>query len=728
MNPGSVLYNIPGAVRLKGDLDLEALGHCVNEIVKRHEVLRTRFDEDAGEPFQVIEEWRPQKLNVEDLTGLSLKERETAINRSAREELESGFDLSCGPLLRIKVLKVGKDDYLLLYTMHHIVSDEWSLGILIKELTALYQAYLAGDEAPLPELEIQYADFAIWQRTYLAGEVLEREIEYWKKQLKDAAVLELPADRRRSPAPSYRGGLERINVGALLSEGLRRLSQREGATFFMTLLAAFKVVLMKYSGQEDLSIGTAIANRNRKEVEGLIGFFVNTLVMRTDISGNPSFRELVKRERETALGAYAHQDLPFEKLVEELNPQRELSQNPLFQVMMLWQHAERETLELPSVKLSGGGVPVQTNGAAQLTKFDLTLSLTDHGQEIAGDLQYSRDLFETETIERLINHYINVLAEVVKDCERPIWSLDLLGERERKQIVEEWNATETHYPKEKLVHELFEEQAEKHPDAIALVCEEQSLTYCQLNARANCLASHLRSLGAGPETRVAICAERSLEMVIALLGVLKAGAAYLPLDPDYPSERLAYMLEDAQVHVLLSQQRLREKIPEQSCPVVCLDSDWERIAKCGASPAARPQLSNIAYVIFTSGSTGKPKGVVVEHGQILNYATAIMARLEISSNASFAMVQPLTFDSCATVIYPALMTGGCLHVLTREQATDPQAFSKYFSEHEIDLLKITPSHLAAMQTGNNAEQVLPRRWLVIGGESSSVEWVERLRK
>ena len=723
LEPESALYNMPAALRMEGELDVGALERSLQEIVRRHEALRTSFSASAGEPAQVIsEDWRIE-LPLIDLRHLPADERMKAAEGLAGEEAARPFDLSRGPLLRCRLLRLSEQDHALVVNLHHIVSDGWSEGILIRELTALYEAYSRGEQSPLAELEVQYADFAVWQRSYLAGEVLEREVEYWREQLKDAAALELPADRPRLAAPSYRGGWERLDLGHSLIKSLRSLSRREGATLFMALMAAFKVVLMRYSGQEDISVGTAIANRTRREVEGLIGFFVNTLVMRTDLSGNPSFKELVKREREVALGAYAHQELPFEKLVEELNPERDLNRNPLFQVMMALDNTGRIELEIKGLKLIG------IEGENEVARFDLNLNLREEREGISGALGYSSDLYEGETIRRIARLYEKVVAEVVRDAEQRIQEIDLLSDGEKRQIIEEWNGTGKDFGKLQLLQDLISEQAEQTSERIAVVAEDRALSYGELNRRANQLGDYLQGLGVGPEVRVGLCMERSLEMVVGLLGVLKAGAAYLPLDPSYPSERLTYMLEDAQIPVLLSQQRLRENVSGQGCPIVYLDSDWELIAQCGAiAPGLQPQLSNIAYVIFTSGSTGKPKGVAVEHGQILNYVAAINERLGVSPNASFVMAQPLTFDSCATVIYPSLATGGCLHVLTKEQATDPQAFSEYFSRHEVDCLKITPSHLAAMQTEIDAEKVLPRRWLVIGGESSSAEWVERLRE
>jgi amino acid adenylation domain-containing protein len=737
LNPGSAVYNIPGAVRLKGGLNLDVLERVINEVVRRHEPLRTRFEVEEGELVQMIGAWEPRRLDVVDLSGLSQEERNEEVGRRAREEAGTGFDLSRGPLLRVKVLKLEEEDYLVLYTMHHIVSDGWSMGILIREVGTLYQAYRADEESPLPELEIQYADYAVWQRAYLAGGVLENEVGYWREQLNEAAVLGLPADRPRPPEPSYRGGRRNVWLGQRLSEELKTLSRREGATLFMTLMAAFKVLLMRYSGQEDISVGTAIANRTRREVEGLIGFFVNTLVMRTDLSGNPSFRELVRREREVALGAYAHQEVPFEKLVEELNPARDLSQSPLFQVMMVLQNEDRETLELPGVKLSGFSDGVETGVERQTAKFDLTLEMMDLGPELAGSMEYSRDLFEAGTIERLINHYKNVLERVAKDSETPIWSLDLLSEEERKQIVEEWNATKADYPADKLIHELFEEQVERSSDAVALVYQEQSLTYEELNACANRLAHHLRTLGVCPESRVAICLNRGPEMVVAMLATLKAGGAYTPLDSDHPSDRLAYMLEDSAPVVLLTQGASRAALAAHNFWVSAVDLDtdaqqWAENSKDNLELAgAGLNAQSLAYILYTSGSTGRPKGVMINHGGLANYLRWAGEAYRVEEGEGAPVNSSISFDLAVTSLYLPLINGRCVNLLSEEE--EVEALAEALSEKRgYSLVKITPAHLEALehQLGNR-EVRDGARALVIGGEELRFGrlkyWLERAK-
>jgi len=608
LTPGQAVYNCSAAMRLEGRLNLEALEGAINEIIKRHEVLRTRIEVEAGAPVQVIEGWEHRRLQVEDLMSLLPEEREEEARRITREEVGRGFDLKRGPLLRVRALKLEEEEYLALFTMHHIVSDGWSMVILQREMCALYEAISEDRESPLEELEIQYADFAKWQREYLVGEVMEREIGYWKKQLTDAAIVELPTDYPRPVEPSHRGGEVEVTIDRELSEGLRRLSQREGATLFMTLMAAFKTLLMRYSGEEDVSVGTVIANRTRKEVEGLIGFFVNTLVMRTDLRGNPSFRELIKREREVSFGAYARQEAPFERLVEEINPKRDLSRSPLFQVMMVFQNMTREALEIKGVKVKEAGEETRT------AKFDLTLLLAEGREGMVGSLVYSLDLYEGETIRRMVGHYLHVLEAVVRDAEQQVKEIELMSSEEKEQALVDFNRTRRDFERESCIHHLIQDQVERCGSKIAVVSSDHRITYRELNRRANQLAGFLLKRGISPEDRVAICLERGIEMIIGLLAVLKAGGAYVPLDPSYPHERLDYMLRDSSVKALLTQDHLKQLFDHHCCPRFCLDTDWPLIAvESAQNPEPRVLPQNLAYVIYTSGSTGRPKGVAITH-------------------------------------------------------------------------------------------------------------------
>jgi len=664
--PNNPFYNCPGAVRLEGGLNLRALESAINEIVRRHEVLRTRFEVVGGAPTQVIDEWGPRKLQVEDLKSLSREEREEEARRIAREDAMKGFDLNRGPLIRVKVLELEEEEHVLLYTMHHIVSDAWSMEVLAREVSTLYQAMIEGKESPLPELEIQYADYAVWQREYLAGEILKGEVEYWKEKLKDAATLELPTDHARPAVPSYRGGIERVEISKESSEGMRRLSQREGATLFMALMAAFKVVLMRYSGKEDISVGTPIANRTRREIEGLIGFFINTQVLRTDLGGNPSFRELIKREREVALGAYGHQIAPFEKLVEEINPERDLSRSPLFQVMMTMQNTGQGGVGFSGLKAGSIGEE-SAEEEIGVAKFDLTMVLTEVGEGIGGILEYSHDLYDRETVRRMARHYEQVVNEVVRDAERRLREIELLSGAERRQIIEEWNQTGMPYPQDRCIHELFEHMAETTPEAVALICDDRQLTYAELNSRANQLAHYLRRLAEGPETLVGICMERGLEMVIGLLGILKAGGAYVPIDPAYPAERIALMLDDAEVKALLTEQRYLDILPGTNAQVVTMDEDWRLIGI--ESKENLPKIAtaeNLAYVIYTSGSTGRPKGVSVPNQQVVNFFTAMDADLDSVPASVWLAVTSISFDISVLELLWTL-TRGFQVVIRRER-------------------------------------------------------------
>ncbi|MDQ3942480.1 MAG: condensation domain-containing protein, partial [Actinomycetota bacterium] len=529
LEPGNPVYNRPAAVRLTGPLDVRALERGLSEIVRRHEILRTTFPAEAGRPVQRIAPPRPLSLTVTDLGGLPESEREAQARRLAREETRRPFELARGPLLRASLLRLGDEEHVLLLTMHHIASDGWSDAVFFRELAALYEAFSTGEPSPLAELPIQYVDYTVWQRQWLAGEVLDEQLGYWKRQLADVSALQLPTDRPRPAVQTHRGARQELMLPGPLTEALKDLSRREGATLFMVLLAAFQALLARYSGQEDIAVGTPIAGRNRAETEGLIGFFVNTLVLRTDLSGDPTFRELLGRVRETTLEAYAHQDLPFEKLVEELEPQRDLSRTPLFQVMFALQNVPQQDPELADLTLSRLRVESGT------AKFDLTLSMIEEAKGLKGSLEYNTDLFEAATIERMLGHFRTLLEGIMTEPERRISELPLLTEAERHQLLVEWNDTQTDYPKDQCVHVLFETQAERTPDAVAVVFEDQRLTYRELNRRSNQLARHLRKLGVGrPEVSVGICVERSVEMVVGLLGILKAGGAYVPLDPAYP--------------------------------------------------------------------------------------------------------------------------------------------------------------------------------------------------
>jgi non-ribosomal peptide synthetase component F len=711
--PGNAFYNVPTALRLTGSLKLSALEQTFNEIVRRHEALRTRFGMVEGQLVQAIPTESCANapavplgneaptltipLPVVDLRELSAEERELQAKRLITEESVRPFDLATGPLIRLMLLKLDETEHILLLNLHHIICDDWSIGVLIRELSTIYTAFAQDQPSPLAELPLQYADFAHWQREWLQGEELETQLAYWQKHLGGIPVLNLPSDRPKPTIQSYRGATKFLELPPSLSKALEKLSQQEGVTLFMTLLAAFQTLLYRYTQQEDIAVGSPIANRNRSEIEGLIGFFVNTLVLRTDLSGNPTFQELLDRVREITLGAYAHQDLPFEKLVEELHPERSLSRHPLFQVVFGFENAPMEALELPGLTVSSLNIEFKT------TRFDLEFHLWqasegfrslwgerwEHGEGIRGVVVYNTDLFDEATITRMVGHFKTLLEGIVANPQARIANLPFLSEAERHQLLVEWNDTQADYPQDQCIHQLFEEQVEKTPDAIALIFEGKQLTYRELNSRSNQLAHHLQKLGVGSEVLVGICMERSVEMIVGCLSILKAGGAYVPLDPTYPSERLSFMLEDAQVPVLLTQQHLVERLGTQKSEVVCLDSDWETIAQeTEENPNSGVTSDNLAYVIYTSGSTGKPKGVAVPH-KAVNRLVCNTNYIKLEPADKVAQVSNTSFDAATFEIWVALLHGAQLIGISRDVTLSPRDFALQLRQEGITVLFLT---------------------------------------
>ncbi|HKX27100.1 MAG TPA: amino acid adenylation domain-containing protein [Blastocatellia bacterium] len=714
--PNNPLYNCPRAVRLEGELNLEVLERVINEIVRRHEVLRTRIETEEGVPMQVIDEWRPRSLEMEDLTNLPPHEGEREAERITREESETGFDLRRGPLLRVKVLKLGAEDHVVLFTTHHIVSDGWSMGILIREVAALYQAYGAGAASPLKELPIQYADFAVWQREWLKGEVLKEELGYWQKQLAGLEELQLPSDHPRPAVPSYRGAGQPFIVEREVAARLRELCQREGVTLFMALLGGLDILLSRYAGQDDVVLGTDIANRNRAEVEGVIGFFVNQLVLRVEVKGSESFGTLMKQVREVCLGAYAHQDVPFEKLVEALQPERDLSRSPLFQVKLILQNIPRESLELEGLKLGGGGSEVET------AKLDLTMVITDVGHGLVGVVEYSRDLFEAETIRRLTNHYTNLLRAIVEKGERSISELNMLSDQESAQIIVEWNETTRPYPQALRIHELVAEQAARSPERIALIDQNQEMTYGELNRRANQMGRYLQRLGVGSEVVVGVYLERSVEMVLGLLAALKAGGCYLPLDPKYPLERVSYMLEDAGVGVVVTEQRLETRLPAFWGRTLCLDAEWESVREeAHGDPESGSAAENLAYVIYTSGSTGRPKGVMLTHQGLCNLVEVQREAFKLGEHSRVLQFASLSFDASVWEIFSTLIAGGSLSLSGQERLMPGDSLLRTLREEEITVMTLPPTALAVLEP----EELPHVQTVIAAGEACSAELVER---
>ncbi|MFS8086016.1 MAG: condensation domain-containing protein, partial [Acidobacteriota bacterium] len=564
--PNRATYNVLTAVKIAGVLDVMRLGKALKQIVARHEVLRTSIVVEQGSPLQMISETMPVSLQISDLTKLSVAEREERMNQATAAEAEDPFDLSKGPLFRSHLLTLSDDEHVLLLTFHHIVFDGWSEGLLLRELAALYEISGGDGSIDLPHLPIQYADFARWQRQSLQGETLERQLDYWKHQLANApSALDLPADYSPPATRSFDGARQSVLLPSNLTESLRLLSRSENVTLFMTLLAAFQTLLFRYSGREDIIVGSPVAGRNLLETENLIGAFVNTLALRADLAGNPSFSEFLARVRETVLGAFSHQELPFEKLVEELNPERGVNRTPLFQVMFALQNTPEHDLAGSELKLT----PLELRSAT--AKFDLTLEVEEQTNGLCLTFEYSTDLFAAETIERMLAHFRNLLTAVANEPNVRLADLTLLSQAEHDQLLVEWNATAAEFPLDSCVHRLFEAQVVRTPGAIAAEFQGEQLTYRELNRQANQLAHYLRKQGVGPEVLVGICVERSLEMLASMLGVLKAGGGYVPLDPKYPRDRIAFMIEDAGLSLVLTQERLSKDIPAGKARLLCID-------------------------------------------------------------------------------------------------------------------------------------------------------------
>jgi len=684
--PANPIYNRPLALRLAGSLDIVALEQSLSEIVRRHDILRTTFPSSAGQPRQVVTPPSAITLAVVPLPPHAEGQRETALQRCMSEEGKHSSDLARGPLWRALLLRLHDDEHILLITLHHIISDGWSDGVLSRELGILYNTFVTGQPATLPELPIQYGDYAAWQHDRLASGVFDEHLAYWRDHLAGApTVLDLPTDRHRPPTQTFRGATYSTLLPTALLEALKRLSQDENATLYMTLLAAFHTLLHRYTGRDDILVGSPIAGRTHVETEPLIGFFVNTLVLRGDLSGDPSFRELLARTRETALDAYAHQDLPFERLVADLQPPRDPGRNPLVQVLFTLQNAPRTDFQLAG--LTAHPLRVDTGTA----KFDLSLFMIETLEGAHAAFEYNTDLFDAPTIARLADHFRTLLEGVVADPDQPISALPLLTDAERRQLLVDWNNTRTDYPHDTCIHELFAAQAARTPDAIAVVYEDDQLTYAELDQRANQLAHYLRRRGVGPDVLVGLCVERSVEMVVALLGILKAGGAYVPLDPAYPAERLAFMLQDSQAPVLLSQQWLRDRLPAYDGAIVLIDADAAIAAAPVEAPPDGATPATLAYVLYTSGSTGRPKGVRIPHRALTNLLASMREEPGITAADTLLAVTTLSFDIAALELYLPLIAGARLVVVSRDVATDGTRLGEALSTSGATVLQATPA-------------------------------------
>jgi amino acid adenylation domain-containing protein len=680
LEPGRPFYHIGVPVRLRGRLDRGALARALTEIVRRHEALRTGFVVIGGEPRQVVRPPFEVEIPLDECAGIPQPE----VLERIRAELEAPFDLERDPLVRARLLRLGDEEHVMAATLHHVISDGWSMGVFIRELTQLYEAFVEGRLSPLPDLPLQYGDFAVWQRGRLGGEVLDRQLGYWREQLRGLPAVELPTDFPRPPVQSHRGAGLWFRVPAETNARLKAVAREEGATLFMLLLAAWQTLLLRYTGQEDLVVGTPIANRTRREIEPLIGFFVNTLVLRGDLSGDPPFRALLHRARETTLGAYAHQDFPFEKLVEELAPERDLSRNPLFSVLFALQNAPEEELELAGIKLTWQWVDSTT------AKFDLMLWTHEERGELVCLLEYATDLFRASTAERMRGHLVALLDGIVADPDAPLSRLPLLAPAERERILAEWNDTARELPPSTL-HGLVEAQAARTPERVALEFAGETLTYAQLDRRASALAAELAARGVGPESRVALCLERGPEMVAALLAVLKAGGAYVPLDPAYPAGRIAYVLADSGARVLVTQSALAGTLPEFAGDTVCVDEVADTDALSHSRTSALPHSQSLAYAIYTSGSTGRPKGVMVTHGAAVNLLHAMRERPGISPDDTLLAVTTLAFDIALLELLLPLTVGARVVLADRDTAADPVALADLLAASGATLMQATPA-------------------------------------
>jgi aspartate racemase len=699
--PGNAAYNLPSALRLRGALDVSALKQSLQEIVARHDVLRTTFQATATRVVQRVREPAELRLVVSDLRTLPMPEREATARQVAVEKSRQPFSLARDLLLRARLIRLGAEEHLLVLVLHQIAADGWSQAILHRELATLYDAFASGRPSPLPELPLQYADYAVWQRRQLQLPALQEELAYWKQHLQGApAELNLPTDRPRPAVQSYRGARQTLVVDKELSLALRELSRCESVTLFTTLLAAFQVLLGRYSRQQDIVVGVPVAGRTSGELEGVIGLFENTLVLRTDLAGNPTFRELLRRVGETVRGAFAHQETPFENLVDELQPERTPNRSPLFQVRFTLQETPPRWHGFDGLASSLLAIDNAT------TRFDLTLALVTQGESLGGTLEYNTDLFEAATIGRLVGHFQVLLAGIIADPDRRLDELPLLTEAERHQLLSDWNRTEAEYPKEACIHHLFEAQVTRTPEAVAVVFGDEQVSYRELNVRANQLAHRLHRLDVGPETFVGLCLARSVELVVGVLGILKAGAAYVPLDPDNPPERLAQVVADAGLRYVVTHSNSRARLPQTVEPIVLpLEADpgplevplpafgngdqpWvehETAPSCGVQP------SNLCYLLYTSGSTGSPKGVAIEHRAVVNVLESMRRSPGLQCSDILLAIAPLTFDIAALELFLPLLVGARLVLASNEMRADGALLRTQLLRHGVTVMQATPT-------------------------------------
>ena len=716
--PDSPFYNLPMTWRLHGRLDVDALQASLNGLVARHEVLRTSFRVEGETPVQVISPPFPVELGVHDLCAWPEDTRAAEAQRRVVAQNEIPFDLSAGPLLRAQLLRLSDEEFVLQLTLHHIIADDWSRPILRRDLGALYQAHCLGQTASLPRLEVQYADFSVWQRQWLTGEVLSKQLAFWQSRLAGVGELQLPTDRARPALPSFVGARETMALSPQLSVALGLLARRGGATLYMVLLAALSVLLQRYTRQDDVVIGSPIASRTRAEMEDVVGCFVNNLVMRTDVSGDPPFIDLLARVRRTALDAYAHQDLPFERLVEELDPQRDLSRNPLFQVVFAVQNAPGKEFPFMGPELTTDYI---LNDMA-VVRADLEVYAWEADKQIHVNFVYSTDLFDAATILRTLGHYERLLQGVVANPQCRLSELPLLSDSERHQLLVEWNDTAVDYPRDKCIHQLFEAQVARTPETAALVFENQQLTYAELNARANQLARQLLDRDVRPETIVGVCMERGADLIISLLAVLKAGAVYLPLDPEYPEARLGFMLREAGVNLALTHRHCSDGLGDDRVKVILVDDEWPAIA-LEAPEDLRPRATaeSPAYVIFTSGSTGEPKGTLVAHRGLCNVATEKVKWFGLGPGSRVLQYSSPSFDASLAEIFMTLTSGATLVMANKTDLLPGPPLGRLLREQRITTLTIPPSSLSVMEP----EPLPDLKTISLAGEPCSAGLITR---
>ena len=715
--PRESTYIEPQTMRLSGRLDVEALRRALNEVVRRHGALRTRFPVEDARPVQVIEPELVLPLDVEDLSGLPGPQRERAARERARPEALAPFALARGPLVRARLLRLGEDEHWLLLAMHHIVTDGWSMTVLWRELAVLYGAFRAGRPSPLPELPLQYADYAVRQREELGRETLAAALDYWKQALAGLSPLDLPTDRSRPALASHEGGIVRFEVDAGLAQALKALARRERATTFMVLLAAFKVLLHRYTGQEDIAVGVPIAGRSRPDLEPLIGFFVNMLVMRADLGGRPGFDALLRRVRQRALADYEHQALPFETIVTVLSPVRETTRHPLFGVSFAFHGAEPPALDLPGIAVASVEDAFGSVGA----KFDLSLTLTETAGALRGSFEYAAALFDAPTVERMALQFRALLASIVASPDRPIGRLALQSPEERARALGAGTGARTPLPDAR-IEQLFARQAAARPDAVAVADEAGPLSYREVDARANRLARALLATGSGSPCRVAICLERGPDLVVGLLAILKSGAAYLPLDPELPAERLHAMLADASVERLLTSERLLSRLPADGLEVLCVDRDRARIAGHADAPVEPGEgADDVAYVMYTSGSTGRPKGVLVPHRAVVRLVCDT-DYVRLGADDVVAQVSNPAFDATTFEIWGALLNGAALVPIDKATALAPRALAAALRANGVTTLFLTTALFNAV--AREVPDAFARcRQVLFGGEAVEPRWV-----